>query len=321
VIVFLLLLLVPLCQVAAAPARISVKDVTDSSSEIIVGKIKSRERVKETDAQFLPNYPFPEKPTHLCRFNVEVDMPVFSSRLKARDSIWIYMFDFFADCRTPGLFERERMNSTFLWFLRYHGKWARTSFDSPPSVLQIGGPGVEAIRHITTFPDKQSRVGYLLLLPGIVSDHKDYASSIYLYDSEVLFMCGMKQYLKIRAAQYQVFQSNELRDQMCLVLSRYGMCVHRAKRAMRHKKSEATAAKFPLLGEGAFERWETTEERLLYELQHNKNHPLFENAVVSRDLLIASSCSTSRKVRRRARDLIQAIGNIEVRSIVCVPCD
>lgn len=316
----ILMELVAVSAAIAAPARVTLRRVVEASSDIVVGDIIQRRRVWRIPHEVSPNYPYPSKPQYLCRFDVAVDHVLYSSSVRARSQISILMFDFYANCSTPGRPDNPPKPSTFIWFLRKNGTAIRPSFDSPPAVRAIGRPTVNDIRYATTFPEKEMRAGFLLLQEGIVSGSEGYEDHIFGTNLDVLSMCGMKQYLKIRALQYRTEASSEMRSQIDIILSAFGMCMVGARSAAEQYGISA-APRYPLLVPANWEYW---QEARLRELSGWQDLPEPESEFERQELdgwLLVLSCSSSRKVRDRARSVIRRLGRDDLRSIQCVPCE
>lgn len=304
----------------AAPAKVTLREVAKASSDIIVGDIIQRRRVWKIPSGLSPNYPYLSKPQYLCKFDIAVDHVLYSSSIRAGSQISVLMFDFYANCSTPGRPDNPPRPSTFIWFLRRSGTAMRPAYDSPPAVTAIGRPTVDDIRHALTFPEKEMRVGFLLLQKGIVSDLKDYADRIDEAEMDVISMCGMKRYLQVRALQYQTNSSIEMRSKIDMRLSIFGMCVTRARVAAEQYKIDIKPL-YPLLVPANWEYW---QEARLRELSGWQDLPEPESEFERQELdgwLLVLSCSSSKKVRDRARSLIRRLGRDELRSFQCVPCE
>lgn len=316
----ILMELISSSAVVAAPAKVFLRQIVTGSSDIIIGDIIQRRRVWRVPDGFSPHSPYQLKPRHLCKFDIAVDHVLYSSSIRAESQISVLMFDFYANCATLGVPGNPPRPSTFIWFLRRSGTAIRPSYDSPPAVRAIGRPTVDDIRHSLTFPEKEMRVGFLLLQKGIVSDLKYYADRIGEVEMDVISMCGMKQYLQIRALQYQTNSSIEMQSQIDMRLSIFGMCVTRARVAAEQYKIDIEPL-YPLLVPANWEYW---QEARLRELSGWQDLPEPESEFERQELdgwLLVLSCSSSRKVRDRARSVIRRLGRDDLRSIQCVPCE
>lgn len=304
----------------AAPAKVTLREVVNASSDIVVGNIIQRRRVWRIPTGLSPNYPYPSQPQYLCEFDIAVDHVLYSSSIRVGSQLSVLMFDFYANCSTPGRPDNPPRPSTFIWFLRQSGTVMRPSYDSPPAVRAIGRPTADDIRYAETFQEKEVRVGFLLLQKGIVSRLTGYEDHIFGCDRDVKAMCGMQRYLTIRAFQYRTDPSNEMRSQIDILLSSLGMCMARARVAVEQYKV-LIEPRYSLLDPGKWQRWQEAEMAMLSDW---KAFPEPENEFEKEALngwLVAASCSSSRKVRDRARSVIRHLGRDELRSIQCVPCE
>ncbi len=304
----------------AAPAKLFLRQVVKGSSDIVIGDIIQRRRVWRIPDGLSPNTPYEFKPRYLCKFDIAVDHVLHSSSIRAGSQLSVLMFDFYANCSTPGRFDNPPRPSTLIWFLRRGGTAMRPSYDSPLAVRATGRPTADDIRYAATFPEKELRVGFLLLQQGIVSDLKGYADRIGEVEGDVASMCGMKRYLQIRALQYQTNSSINMRSQIDIRLSIFGMCITGARRAAEQYKISAKP-RYPLLAPAEWEYW---QEARLQEISSWQDLPEPESEFERQELdgwLLALSCSSSKKVRDKTSSLIRRLGRNDLRSFQCVPCE
>ncbi|MCZ2155775.1 MAG: hypothetical protein LC114_18060 [Bryobacterales bacterium] len=163
-------------------------------------------------------------------------------------------------------------------------------------------------------------MGFLLLQEGIVSDLEGYADRINEVEMDVISMCGEKRYLQIRALQYQTNSSIEMQSQIDMRLSIFGMCITGARRTAEQYKISAKP-RYPLLVPANWEYWQKAQLRQLsdwQDLPEPENE--FEREVLD-GWLVVLSCSSSKKVRDKARSVICRLGRDDLRSIQCVPCE
>lgn len=317
---FILMEVIAGSAAVAAPAKVFLRQIVKASSDIVVGDIIQRRRVWRLPEGLSPKSPYQLKPRHLCKFDISVDHALYSPSIRAGSHISVLMFDFFANCSTLGVPGNPPRPSTFIWFLGRSGTTMRPSYDSPPAVRAIGRPTADDIRHALTFPEKEMRVGFLLLQKGIVSDLKNYADRIDEVEKDVLSMCGTKRYLQIRALQYLTASSSEMQSQIDIRLSIFGMCVTRARAAVEQYKVPIEP-RYSLLDPAKWQRW---QEARLREIGGWQDLPEPESQLEKEELdgwLLVLSCSSSKKVRDRARSLIRRLGRDDLRSIQCVPCE
>ncbi|MCL4781813.1 MAG: hypothetical protein KJZ70_02140 [Bryobacterales bacterium] len=304
----------------AAPAKVTLRGVVKASSDIVVGDIIQRRRVWRIPHDISPNYPYPSKPQYLCKFDIAVDHVLYSSVIRVGSQISVLMFDFYANCSGPGRSDNPPKPSTFIWFLRRSGTAMRPTYDSHPAVKAIGRPTADDIRYAVTFPEKEARVGFLLLQKGIVSQLTGYEDHIFSSDGDVQAMCGMRCYLQIRELQYRTDSSDEMRSQIDILLSPLGMCIDRARIAVEQYKVPIEP-RYSLLVPAKWEYW---QEVRLRELSGWQDLPEPESAFERPELdgwLVVLSCSSSRRVREKARSVIRRLGRDDLRSIQCVPCE
>ena len=317
-----LVMVVSILTCRAAPPPYPLRQRVDDSKIILVGSFLRSSAASPAGTS--PQGNISGVPVYLCKISVDVKQVIKGSLNGGTDRLIVLSYLRTANCALDIAGTAIRSGQDIIWFLRRERDSIRTWVDNYPAMIALKSFPGEIRDEVAALSDPRLAVGYIILNDEVRTGKvSDWVATTSLA-ARVADLTGWSKFWHIAASVYSRASPSQ-KETVCLLASHFGACMTCARKLAQQNPSlvSPTAPSFSLLRPTEFDRFEAQR---LSEMTSD-SLAAFQKAFPElaprqiEDELYWNACVSSRRVQRKARDLLMSLFGEGPGAVDCIPCE